>query len=101
MIGRQFGPVSAVKHDFYRPFRAGSFRVADLGLKPQAESLSPFGTNFEKPPRDKILRCIHIGQEIIYPRLRRRLRFLNRAFNLIVDFFLNTIEIVQIRVTTN
>jgi len=29
---------------FCRPFRAGSFLTTSLGLKPQAESLSPFGT---------------------------------------------------------
>jgi hypothetical protein len=29
---------------FYRPFRAGSFSVVNPGLKPRAESLSPFGT---------------------------------------------------------
>ena len=34
-----------VKHRFYRPFRVGSFFNRHLGLKPQAESLSPFGTN--------------------------------------------------------
>jgi hypothetical protein len=31
-------------HRFYRPFRAGRFMNRHLGLKPQAESCSPFGT---------------------------------------------------------
>ena len=34
-----------LKHRFYRPFRAGAYFNRYLGLKPQAESSSPFGTN--------------------------------------------------------
>ena len=34
----------------YRPFRAVLFLNRYLGSKPQAESLSPFGTNSDSPP---------------------------------------------------
>jgi hypothetical protein len=40
-------------HQFYRPFRAGRFMNRHLGLKPQAESCSPFGTKPDIPLRDK------------------------------------------------
>jgi hypothetical protein len=44
---------------------------------------------------------IHIGQKIVNGRLRRRLGFLNGLFNLVVDFFVDTFEIIQIRVTAD
>jgi hypothetical protein len=50
MIG---GPFRQPLHSFYRPFRAGRFMNRHLGLKPQAESYSPFGTKSDTSLRDK------------------------------------------------
>jgi hypothetical protein len=45
VIGGPFGqPLPTRGAGFYRPFGAGRFINRYLGLKPQAESCSPFGT---------------------------------------------------------
>ena len=56
-------------------------------LKPQAESLSPFGTQFDRLLRDRIRTRIHIGHQIIYYRLRSDLGFLHRTLNFLINSY--------------
>jgi hypothetical protein len=48
---------------FYRPFGAGRFINRDLGLKPQAESCSPFGTKVRQPLREKLSTPVHESED--------------------------------------
>jgi hypothetical protein len=98
-----------------------------LGLKPQAESLSPFGTKFvqslqgrfsssrvmpnlnEMPhaphsrarARGRWLARINIRKQISQHRFRSRFGFLDGELDLIIDFFLDLLEIIQVRVTAD
>jgi hypothetical protein len=57
-------------HRFYRPYRAGRFMNRHLGLKPQAESCSPFGTKTDTSLRDKVRPVFFVRPLLGYRRTK-------------------------------
>lgn len=81
------------------PLQGGSPFYRYLGLKPQAQSLSPFGTKFDRLLPDLIRARIDIRKQIIEDRLGSELCLLDGTFNLIVDLCFDLLKIGLIRVT--
>jgi hypothetical protein len=70
-------------------------------LKPSPEANLPGDHSRGRGQGQVASARIHIGQEIINGWLRRSLGFLNSTLNLIVDFLVDTIEIIQVRITAH
>jgi hypothetical protein len=99
VINVSFGNLGTREASVLPPLQGGLFFKCHLGLKPQAESLSPFGTQFDRLLRDRIRARIHIGQQIVSRWLRSDLGFLHGTLNFVINSCFDPFELSLIDVT--